>query len=714
MIINARLRNALAASTVVLAMSSPAWCFETPAELLDNFTHYSLIAKVDLAVANAQALIDSGITDQDLALLLDEGKVTLTRFEDAVARAQMLPELEAVASDLARRVEAGRLDMARDSKRIDEAINMLTGTLRQKQIAKNRLIAAKEYAVPALLKQITEGKEDALRVASQDMLNQIGGPAVAPLCAALPHLTGPGQRVVCDVLGTVKHPSAAPYLRELSLNETADGPAREAAARALANLGVNETNLSKLYSDLARQYFDGHESLVPFPGEPTNNIWSYDNFTGLSPMPVPTEIYSEVMAMRTASRSVWIDRNNSTGLSLFVAANLKRENDLPEGSTDPIYGENKYTPEFYATVFGTQICLDVLALAIDKFDTPLVRDAIAALAKSTGGANLFTRGQSRQPLLEALSYPDRRVQYEAALTLGRALPQQPFTGDYSVVPILASAVRAGNKSLALVIADDPETRQVTGSELEQLGFQLVGSGASVAEVQADITKAVGIDLIVVRMPGAEQAKDVVESLRAIRQTSATPVLLMQPAVDQGAIELQYRDDRRVKYVRSSVTGEQLAQNIDAVMTSASGGRITETEAEQYAIYALGALEDIAISRNTAYSIADAESALIDAMDTRTGGTRMLVAKILALINSDLAQRKLFDAALAANEDEKVELLGHLADSIRLFGDRAEKRHLDALIDLIGNSAGEVAEAAATVHGALNLPASDAVKLIPQG
>ena len=97
----------------------------------------------------------------------------------------------------------------------------------------------------------------------------------------------------------------------------------------------------------------------------------------------------------------------------------------------------------------------------------------------------------------------------------------------------------------------------------------------------------------------------------------------------------------------------------------------------------------------------------------SGGTRMLVADILALINSDGAQRKLFDSAFAASAEEQAELLNRTADSVRLFGDKAEERHVTALLDLIANSAGDVAEAAATVHGALNLPTTGAVNLLPQ-
>ena len=52
------------------------------------------------------------------------------------------------------------------------------------------------------------------------------------------------------------------------------------------------------------------------------------------------------------------------------------------------------------------------------------------------------------------------------------------------------------------------------------------------------------------------------------------------------------------------------------------------------------------------------------------------------------------------------------DSVRLFGDKAEERHVTALLDVIANSDGAVAEAAASVHGALNLPTSGAVQMLP--
>lgn len=713
MIIPLRVCKAIAVVAVAMGITASAWSAQDAAQLIEDFSHYSLIAKPDLAAASAQTLLDSGITNAELAVLLDEGKVNAKRFDDAIARALRIPELEAIAADLAKRVEDGRLDLSREPQRIEEAVNMLVGAQRARLLANRRLQAAGEYAVPPLLRQISESRSEALKLAAQDMLVQIGRPAVSPLCAALPSISAPVQRVVCDVLGAIRNPAAAPYLRELSLAQNVDPQVKEAAARAYRSLGVSDAPVSNLYTDLARQYFDGHESLIAFANEPTNNVWVYLPHSGLSPAPVPTPIYPQVMAMRTSSRALQLDRTNNRALSLYVAANLKRENDLAQGAVDPVYGENPYSPDFYATVFGTQTCLDVLGLAIDKLDTRLVRDAIAALAKTTGGANLFAREAGRQPLLEALMYPDRRVQYEAALTLARALPQSKFAGDSSVVPILASAVRMGSKSLALVVVDNDENRGFQAAQLQQIGFDVIGSGANVLHVQQDIGVAVGVDLVVVRMARLDDAKRAVAALRAHPKTAAAPLLLLAGATELPSLQSEYRDDPRVHVMRAGVGENQFVANMDFLMQRAAGGRMTEAESEEYAILALAALRDVAISRSPAYSIIDAESALIDALGVRTGGTRMKVAEILALLDSERAQRSLFDAALAASDQEQIELLQRVSDSVRLFGDRAEHRHVQALLAIVTSSGGELADAAATVHGALNLPAGDAVKLIPQ-
>jgi hypothetical protein len=683
----------------------------TPEQLLEDFIHYSMTANVELASANAQALLALPLKDADLATLLDESKREIADFDRAVSRALMVPELEDSAAELARRIEVGRLDMARDSKRIDQAIVMLTGNQRARLLARNRLLAAGEYAVPALLRQLIEGKDENLKIACQDMIRQIGRQAVTPLCVALPHVGEINQRVICDLLGEIGWNHAAPYLRELSVSQSAGGPVREAAARAFTSVQGTDTDLSTLFTILARLYFRGTESLIAYPDEAYNNVWTYDAFVGLVAKPTPTSIYPEVMTMQATAKALQINPENRDALSLFVGANLKRENDLPEGVDDPIFGDLTYTPDFYATVYGTQVCQDVLGMALDQQDTPLVRDAIQALSKTTGGSNLFS-GSGRQSLLECLEYPDRRVQYESALTLARTLPQESFDGDFRVVPLLASAVRSGNQSFALVIADDREDQLSLVNRLQSMGFSIVGSGSSVRDVTSAINESTGVDLVIMQRTSASQARESVQQLAQIAKTSVSPVVIQATGVDRPALTTEYRGNGRVSVVRTGIPEAAMSDVVNELLQHAAGGRMEEAEAEIYAIEAMSALRDIAISNSAVYNISDALSALRDALDTRYGGTRLLVSDILALIPDHRAQRKLFDAALVDSDEQQIELLERVADSVKRFGNMAEQRHVDGLVDLVVNADSGLAEAAARVHGAMNLPASNAIKLIP--
>jgi hypothetical protein len=701
---------------LVVAGAARAQAKVDPAQHLEDFVHYTLTANPDLASAHAEALFSSGLTDAELAELLDsEGsRVRPERFDEAVVRGLRIPEIEQSAAELARRVEKGRLDLARNGQRIAEAIAMLTGAQRARLLARQRLMHAGEYAVPALLKQILEGTDERLKNQCQRMLVDIGRQAVTPLCEALLELGDAVQQArVCEVLGEIGWPHAAPTLKALTMDQSAAPTAREAAERAMRSV-LGQTppaDLSTQHAELARQYFAEQDSLIAFPSEPTNNVWGFRWSIGLEPTPVPTAIFGEVLAMRNALRAIQADASNRAALGLFVAADLRRENQLPAGQSDPIYGQEKYSPEFYATVFGTRICQDVLALALDGYDTPLVRDAISALAKTTGGGNLFTGNESRQPLLEALTYPDRRTQYDAALTLARALPTERFTGDFAVVPLLASAVRTGNAVFALVIADDEEDRRTLSSMLDGLQFQVAGQGATIDDLHVAIAEAVGIDLVIVKQEAVGAVTDTLARLRREPKTAAAPVLVQAAAVDMGRLLEEFRADRRVK-VGPSGDEQRFASQVDHLLQQAVGGRMTEAEAEAYAIESLAALRDIAISKTTAYDIAEAQPALVDALQVRRGGTRLLVAEILALIDSDRAQRALFDAALSSADQEQVDLLIQVAASIRQHGDRAEQRHVDALIDLLRGAMGPAAEAVARVHGALNLPETDAIQLLP--
>lgn len=680
--------------------------------LLDDFIHYVRIARPDLAAANATALFDSGATNADIAAMVDENDLT-ARVESMLRVGRGMEGVSDLVAEFESRLEGGRKDLSRNPKRVKEAVQMLIGTRRQQILAEGRLLEAGEYAVPELLKQVVEGRDPQLEQAAVDMLIAIRRQAVTPLSVSLAHLDSANQRQVCDILGTIGWPHAGPYLFALAEDQAASPDVRAAALQAYGAVGGTTGSLSEAWTGLSKRYFDDELSLVAFPTEATNNVWGWDDFVGVVPTPVPTPIFPQVMAMTTARNALIASPDNTSALALFVGADLRRENRLPEGETDPIYGANKFSPQFYATAAGTSTASQVLAMGLASYDTPLIRDAIGALADTAGGGNLVLSDAGTNasvPLVEAMRYPDRRVQYEAALTLGNAVPSQSFPGDYSVVPMLASAVRTGNAVFAVVVAQDQEDRQVLASRLQSLGFTVLNSGGSLAEVDPDIAAAPGVDLVVVR-GGADFVRSQVAAMRTNPRTVAAPALGVASSADTVTLNRDFENDRRTLMWQSGLGDEQFSAAVDQVMNRTSGGRISDDEAQQYSIEALDTLRTIATANSPVYKIEDAENALLAALERRAGGVRLLVADVLALTNTETAQRRLLDAAIAAKETEQIELLDRVAASARRFGNKVEPRQVEALLKLIGESTGATADAAARVHGALNLPASNAVKLI---
>lgn len=375
---------------------------QDPTTLMKDFLHYVRIAKPELAAASGQALLDSSITDEQLALLVADNDLE-DKLISVLRRGRRMPGVETIVSEMETRVEDGRIGLARDSKRIAESVQMLGGTLRQKMLAETRLVAAGEYAMPALLAAVVDGNDPVLEVAATSVIERIKRQAVLPLCAALMQVDPSAQRKICNMLGEIGYPTAEPFLLELADAKGTPDVVKDAAMRAFKRLGGTSTSVSAQFVALGRRFFDREMSLTPWPAEPMNNIWSYDGYAGLTPTSIATPIYSNVMAMKMAQAALGFDDGSADALSLFVASDLRRGNDMSDGMTDPIFGDQSYSAEFFATAVGPGTTQDVLAMALDQFDTALVNDALVALGDTTGRANLFVG--SRLPLLECLRYP---------------------------------------------------------------------------------------------------------------------------------------------------------------------------------------------------------------------------------------------------------------------------------------------------------------------
>ena len=110
----------------------------------------------------------------------------------------------------------------------------------------------------------------------------------------------------------------------------------------------------------------------------------------------------------------------------------------------------------------------VLERARRDHNAPVSLRAVKSLEEIAGQANLYNGDV--QPLVDAMSYPDRLVRFEAAIAAGSALPQKPFKGQEQVVPILAESIAQTGKATALVLSGDQDQFNKLVEQLKAGGY----------------------------------------------------------------------------------------------------------------------------------------------------------------------------------------------------------------------------------------------------
>ena len=683
---------------------------QTPEQKLRDFIHYILIDRLDAADLIGQQLLSGDLPPQAFTDLVDSSG-QYQRFRSAIGEAMRTSvggSLEDTAASLERLYEQGRLERARSPEEIARNIGLLTGQLQGRYLATQRLLAAGEYAVPQLFEALVDSSSPELQAIVQQILIDMGSQSVMPLCVAMGNLQGAKEELVANVLGLKGYRTALPYLA-LAGEQTAESTVREACQRAIDRLGgAGGAGTTELFIQLGEVYYDERPEVTSFPGEEFQLLWSYlASAPGVSLImtPIRTEVFHEAMAMRLAEDALRRDSQNIHAASLWVSANIKRSVEQPADYENPAYGPDRRDPAYFAVAAGMPVDQSVLARGLDTRNTPLARAAIAAIGQIAGGSQLWSGLGDRRPLIEALTYPNRRVQYEAALAFGRAQPDSPFGGSDPVVPILASAIRDASARFAVVLTSGTEEYQAVRSILEGQGYSVLPRGAVLADIEREIADAPGIDVVVTVLP-KDAAMAAIEQARFGAKLAATPILALLPPEDAAALKPQFERDPMVRVGRAGLPSDGIAGAVRVLVEEASGGPITQEEARDYSERALAVLRDLAVRGNDVLRVEDATSALVGAIADAPGSRRLAIAEVLSFVGDPRAQRAIADVGLTASGAERAALLGKVAGSAKRFGNLLEEHQVVRVVAVAKSESPEESLAAAALLGALGVPNSD--------
>ncbi|MBX3381476.1 MAG: HEAT repeat domain-containing protein [Phycisphaeraceae bacterium] len=686
-------------------------------DLLKDFIHFTRIARYDVAGSVGRELISRNLSPRDFVTLVDstgEG----ARFDETVGRAMRVADLEPLAGALYKLYETGRLEAARDPKEIAENIAKLTGTVQGRIRASARLKAAGEYAVPQLLTALMDRDNPALRSEAQRVLVDIGSQAVIPLATAMIGSDPAMQERLADVLGLIGHRSALPFLADVRMTSSIQN-VTVAAERAMNRIdsGSAGSSVAELYIQLANRYYSQSRDVTSFPGEEYQLLWTFRPGAGLTMTGIRSSVFHEAMAMRLAERALQIDATSQEALSIWLASNLRREIQQPKDYDNPAYPSDRRDAMYFAVTAGAGPMQAVLARAIDAKDTLLARKAIAAIEQTAGSQALTApgaygvAGATRQPLVEALTYPNRRVQYESALAIGSSQPSGAFSGSDRVVPTLSAAVREASSKFAAILASDAEQYQAIRKILESDGYEVLSRGATLADLEGPIAEVPAVDIIVAIDPNPAEFAQLITQIRGTSRTAATPVLALTVPEAYPDLRRRYEIDSGVAVRPMAIAPEAVSKSAADLVLAASGGPIGTDEARDYASRSLRTLRDLALTRNAILPVEESVLPLIKSLGETTGATRQDVAEVLALIPQQRAQIALMDAVLATAGSERVMLINKVAVSAKRFGNQLEDRQIRRVLELARSRDAAESTAAAALAGSLNLPNADLLPLI---
>lgn len=700
----------LLASPVALAQDQASDDYK----LWDQFTHYVLVAQPSQALALGEELL--ALPNDRLLAAIEMDRHTVP---GDLEQWLQNPEFGDLGERFDTKYQAALTERSRDADQIAMDLAKLNGSQREYLNAVERLKVTGQFAAPAYLEALQHGESsDHPRIIRA--MTEVGDELVYPLSVALPHLDAATAGKIALVLGQIGYPEALPYLKEVMESGGANADLKNSCASAYDRIAANwevpaNASASQLHLILGEIKYDLGTRGDALTGMDEANdvgiVWRYNADAGLVMIPVPRAVYADVLAMQNARSSMRLDNESAEALTLHLASNLRRENNL--NSQQDISYKLPNPASFYLLQAGPDQQKTVLARALDDNDPALALDAIEAMAQTVGDVVLLGANDARQPLLEALYYSDRRVRYTAAITLANAAPAEDFPGAFSVVPVLGQAVRQSETLTAMVVMPNGESDAMVAA-MEDVDFAAAGgSNVDLASQEANAVFP-GVDLIVYS-GNLSDFRAAYAASRADGMLAVAPILALVDGDVATAIGLEFPD-----VVTAAPLGEgdaeldRLERLAAQTIAQYGGDPIGGDEALGYAESALSLLEGIA-DHPSIYDASDVLAIMVEALDDDRSTVATGAGEVLALLPSAEAQQGLAAAAMSRRGAVQVSLLGSLAESAMDHGNQLDTETIDQLVELTNTAGGDTALAAARALGALtDRPTSNTTNTILGG
>lgn len=682
----------------------------------DDGWYFASVGQFGVSSANFQALIAS-----------KPDPVALLEFADRVARRHQIlvtlagdPIMGESVKGVMRLLQEGERKIKSDPTRIKQHIARLGGPPRQFENSVALLKQSGEFAIPFLVQALRDPEQKPLTQAILRTVPQIDRAGLNPLVMAMRSNDRTLQQYIVRAVGQIGYWQSAPYLLALRDSPDTAVEVRTAVDASLADLQAHGVQIDSsmraadAFLKLARGYYENQASLAADPRLDVANVWYWKDELAQN-VEVPTAIFNEIMAMRCAEEALRLDPNLKPALSLWLAADFRREAELPEGVKDFTRPDNYPSAAYFAQAAGAEYAQEALAIANERKEASVALGAIDALRKTGGPASLTVDAAGRQPLADALAFNDRMVRIRAALALGAALPDKAFNNSQSLMAVLGEAVALqGSTRNALVVDADAEIANTMAGALRGSDYNVVTDSDLLNGLQKSRAELPSLDVVVLGSDVAGGAQQAVQQVRSEAKFSQAVAVIVQKKGDREAVIALRQSDPRVGAVLPEAAPEVLLNTIRSLNKAAGVSDLTAEVASGAAMEAATVMHRLADTNNALFRANEAETSLLPSLKTTDPALRIMVANVLAFVGSTPAQETV--AAIALNPEEpeaaRVAMFAALAEAAKRRGNKLGEATVVALTKVAeGDANMNIRTAASQALGALNLPGNPASVII---
>jgi HEAT repeat protein len=670
-----------------------------------NFLTFAIIGQFELADKAAQAFLEQPGVDpleDDVAdLLVDLAE----RHEESMKTLLILVNNSSIGERAAKILEIVRAAHRHQRERatqIIDSLRLLAGTPMQRAVGLERLQDSGEYAVPRILAAVADPAEERIVPFLARAVPKLGRKALNPLVVGLQIDNADVQLFIVRALGEIGYPQALPYLKRLA-EQTENDELRQAAGTAIEKIVVGDPTVRKapakvLFHDLAEAYYAGKDSLAPDPRAVVANVW-FVREGNVAPIEVPAEIFMSVMAMRCCEASLALDQTQANVLSLWLAANFRREAKmgLDVQNTQDVQTADATRPAdfprsvYFARSAGPRYCQLTLDRAIADQDRPVALGAIAGLRATAGPQAMLTENGGAGGLVTALNFPDMLVRLKAALALATAMPSRSFDGSDAVVRELSRSLSLTGRQAYVLVEPDAERRDALARGLEQGGEAEVvasdGLQSALAEARSDLTHVDAIFLASdMQRPTPAEALDI---LSQDNRYANAPVVLYVKSEGLLVAERIGETDERVGQVlveadepMGNGLASRLLEKAKDISSDYGYWQLEQEQSISLALQSADALQQLAAYRDGVFNATAAQSALIKALDHEEEALRIASLGALAHYSGETAQSEIAKVALDSerSDAQRKAAFNALAESGRYFGHQLGSALTDRLVE----------------------------------